>query len=81
MTMDSLAGGKGRGTSAQHTGQHGRSRVARRRESRSLFGREPSGKSEGLIVPMALGGQHNRRGGKEPWFEACLNERRIRRLA
>ena len=72
--------GKGRGTSAQHTGQHGRSHAARR-EPRSIERVEPRRKSEGLIVPMALGGQHNRRGGKEPWFEACLNERRIRRLA
>jgi hypothetical protein len=73
--------GKGRGTSAQRTGQHGSSHAARRRAPRSTCGVEPCGKSEGLIVPRGPGGQHNRRGGKEPWFEACLNERRIRRLA
>ncbi len=73
--------GSGRGTSAQHTGQHGRSRSAGPRRPRSITRVEPGGKSEGLIGPMALGGQHNRRGGKEPWFEACLTERRIRRLA
>ena len=72
--------GKGRGTSAQHTGQHGRSHAARR-APRSIERVEPQGKSEGLIVPFAPDGQHNRRGGKEPWFEVCLNERRIRRLA
>jgi hypothetical protein len=72
--------GKGRGTSAQHTGQHGRSHAARR-APRSIIRVEPRGKSEGLIVPSAPGGQHNRRGGKEPWFETCLDERRIRRLA
>lgn len=72
--------GKGRGTPAQHTGQHGRSHMARR-EPRSLFGREPCGKSEGLIVPRGPCEQHNREGGKEPWFEACLTETRIRRLA
>jgi hypothetical protein len=47
----------------------------------SAFRGEPGRKSEGLIVPMAFGGQHNRRGGKAPWFEACLTERRIRRVA
>lgn len=73
--------GKGRGTSAQHTGQHGRSHAARRRAPRSIRRVEPRGKSEGLIVPSASWGQHNPGGGKEPWFEACLNERRIRRLA
>ncbi len=72
--------GKGRGTSAQHTGQHGRSHAARRRAPRSRFGREPRGKSEGLIVPHALGGPHDCRGGKGPWFEACLTEVRIGRL-
>ena len=72
--------GKGRGTSASHTGQHGRSHAARR-APRSIIRVEPRGKSEGLIVPMALGGQHNHRGGKAPWFEACLNESRSRRLA
>lgn len=72
--------GKGRGTPAQHTGQHGRSRVARRRGPRSLFGREPGGKSEGLRVLQGPAGP-NRQGGKEPWFEACLDERRIRRVA
>jgi hypothetical protein len=73
--------GKGRGTSAQHTGQHGRSRPAGPYRPRSIIRVELGGKSEGLIVPIALGGQHNHRGGKELWFEACLNERRIRRLA
>ncbi|MBI5419425.1 MAG: hypothetical protein HZA60_04995 [Deltaproteobacteria bacterium] len=73
--------GKGRGTPAQHTGQHGRSRAARRREPRSTFGVEPRGKSEGLIVPQTPAGQPNRWGGKEPWFEVCLDERRIRRWA
>ena len=73
--------GKGRGTSAPHTGQHGRSRGARRHEFRFLFRREPSGKSEGRIVPMASRGQHNHERGKAPWFEACPNERRIRRVA
>jgi len=42
---------------------------------------EPGRQWERRIVPMALGGQHNHRGGKEPWFEACLDERRIRRVA
>ena len=73
--------GKGRGTPAQHTGQHGRSRTAGPRWPRSISRVEPCGKSEGLIVPMALGGQHNHRGGKGPWFEARLAETRIRRVA
>lgn len=73
--------GKGRGTPAQHIGQHGRSRVARRREPRSIERVELRGKSEGLIVPHAPWGQHNPGGGKEPWFEACLTEFRVRRLA
>ena len=72
--------GKGRGTSAQHTGQHGRSHAARR-APRSIIRVEPRGKSEGLIVPSAPGGPHNRRGGKEPWFATCLNESRSRSLA
>lgn len=73
--------GKGRGTPAQHTGQHGRSHAGRRRAPRSPFGVEPRGKAEGLIVPSGPDGQHTRRGGKEPWFEACLDETRIRGLA
>ena len=73
--------GKGRGTSTPHTGQHGRASLVRGRASRSAFRGEPGRKSEGLIVPMAFGGQHNRRGGKAPCFEACLTERRIRRVA
>lgn len=73
--------GKGRGTPAQHTGEHGRSHVARHRESRSIERVELRGKSEGLIVPRALGGQHNHRGGKEPWFEACPTEFRVGGLA
>jgi hypothetical protein len=73
--------GEGRGTSTPHTGQHGRASLVRGRASRSVFRGEPCRKSEGLIVPMAFGGQHNRRGGKAPCFEACLTERRIRRVA
>jgi len=73
--------GKGRGTSAQHTGQHGRSRPAGPHRPRSIIRVEPGGKSEGLIVPHAPDGQHNRRGGKEPWFEVRLDESRSRRLA
>lgn len=72
--------GKGRGTPAQHTGHHGRSHVARRHASRSSERGEPWGKSEGPIVPEGSAGR-NRQRGKEPWFEMCLNERRIRRLA
>jgi hypothetical protein len=73
--------GKGHGTPAEHRVQHGSPHVARRRESRSIVGVELRGESEGPIVPMGLGGQQNHRGGKGPWFEVCLNERRIRRLA
>jgi hypothetical protein len=73
--------GKGRGTPVQHTGQHGRSHAVRGRSPRSIIRVEPRGKSEGLIVPHALAGQHNWRGGKGPWFETGLNESRIRRLA
>lgn len=72
--------GKGRGTPTQHRAQHGSSQAARR-APRSINRVELRGKSEGCIVPMALGGQQNHRGGKAPWFEACLDERRIRRLA
>lgn len=72
--------GRGRGTSAQHTGQHGRSHAARR-EPRSIERVESRRKSEGLIVPHVPDGQHNRRGGKAPWFEACLTEVRVGRLA
>jgi len=72
--------GKGRGTPAQHTGQHGRSHAVRRRAPRSTFGVEPCGKSEGLIVPDGPAGR-NRQGGKEPWFEACLTEFRVGRVA
>lgn len=71
--------GKGRGTPAQHTGQHGRSHAARRRESRCIVGVEPRRKSEGLIVPMASRGQHNHERGKDLWFETCLTEFRSRR--
>ena len=73
--------GRGRGTPAQHTGQHGRSRPVRGRASRSTLGVEPGWKSEGLIVPRGSCGQHNRGRGKEPWFEARLDGKRIRRLA
>ena len=73
--------GKGRGTPAQHTGQHGRSHAVRRRAPRSIMRVEPRGKSEGLIVPRGPCEQHNREGGKEPWFELRLTETRIRRLA
>ncbi len=73
--------GKGRGTPAQHTGQHGRSSTGRRRASRSTLGVEPGWKSEGLIGPRGSRGQHNRGRGKEPWFEPRLTETRIRRLA
>lgn len=73
--------GKGRGTLAQRTGQHGRSRAERSRRPRSINRVEPDGKSEGLIVPLPPRGQHNHEGGKEPWFEARPDEARIRRLA
>jgi hypothetical protein len=72
--------GKGRGTSASHTGPHGRSHAARR-APRSIMRVEPRGKLEGLIVPSAPGGQQNRRGGKEPWCATCHDERRIRSVA
>jgi hypothetical protein len=58
--------GKGRGTPTQHTEQHGRSSPVRGRASRFTFRVELSWKSEGLIVPLTLGGECNHRGGKEP---------------
>lgn len=72
--------GGGRGTPAQHTGHHGRSQAARCCVPRSIMRVEACGKSEGFIVPDGSAGR-NRQGGKEPWFEACLQERKIRKLA
>ena len=37
--------------------------------------------SEGSTVPLAPTGQHNRWGGKGPWFGVRLTEARGRRLA
>ena len=39
------------------------------------------GESEGSTVPLGPVGQHNRQGGKGPWFGACLTEARGGRLA
>ena len=80
MSPDFLAGVVGvtrRHSTQGNTGDPTRRGVA----PRSTFGVAPRRKSEGLIVPRALGGPHNRRGGKEPWFEGCLTETRIGRLA
>jgi hypothetical protein len=80
MIADFLAGV--RGVARRHSTQGNTGDPTRRGgKPRSTFGVEPRGKSEGLIVLAGPRGQHNREGRKEPWFEACLDERRIRRLA
>lgn len=40
-------------------GTHGRSGLGRGRASRSVARVEPGRKSEGLIIPMVLGGHHH----------------------
>ncbi len=43
--------------------------------------RKLGGASEGSTVPLGPIGQHNRWGGKGPWFGVCLTESRGGRLA
>ena len=40
-----------------------------------------SGESEGSTVPLGPAGQHNRQGGRGPWFGVRLTEARGGRLA
>jgi hypothetical protein len=42
----------------------------------SLFGEKRRWASEGRTVPSGLIGQHNRSGGKAPWFGVRFNEPR-----
>ncbi len=47
----------------------------------SVFRQKPGWASEGSTVPLAPIGQHNRWGGKGPWFGVRLTESRGGRLA
>ncbi len=47
----------------------------------SVFRREQRWVSEGRIVPFGPAGQHNRSGGRAPWFGVRLDGSRGGRLA
>ena len=47
----------------------------------SRISEERRGVSEGRIVPLGPAGQHNRWGGKAPWFGVRVDESRGGRLA
>ena len=61
--------GSGDGTVRRTASQRGRSGSVEMCDLQSLFGGEPSWKSEGLIVPPKAG---KPAGGKGPWFRGAL---------
>jgi hypothetical protein len=76
MTAESLAGVRGvarRHRAWRNTGGPAGRGVATLGLS---SGQAPRWASEGRIVPFAPAGQHNRSGGKAPWFGVRLNESR-----
>ena len=81
MTMGSLTGVGGvarRHRARRNTGDPGRRGVASLAPS---SGRGQAWESEGSTVPQGPVGQHNRQGGKGPWFGVRLTESRGGRLA
>ncbi len=81
MTMGSLTGVRGvarRHRTGRNTGAPAWRGVA---ALTPAFGQEPRWVSEGSTVPLAPTGQHNRGGGKGPWFGVRLDGPRGGRLA
>jgi hypothetical protein len=76
MTTGSLTGV--RGVARRHRAWRNTGGPARRGVAILILssGQEPCGASEGRTVPFAPVGQHNRPGGKAPWFGVRLNESR-----
>jgi hypothetical protein len=81
MTTESLTGV--RGVARRHRAQRNTGGPSRRGVASlaSAWQGKPRWASEGSIVPLGPVGQHNRQGGKGPWFGTGLTEARGGRLA